>query len=99
MKASELLAEARDELYQGWTQGQYITNEGSVCAVGAVQKCAMRNMAFAEAGVAQQALNSKAREIYGMSMVQHVNDWDSTGKQDILDLMDKATNYLQEVGN
>lgn len=81
MKASELLNEARDELYQGWAQGAHVTAEGSVCAVGAVQRCAMRHMAFAEAGVAQNALNEKAKEIYNVGMVQSVNDHIARDKQ------------------
>lgn len=98
MKASELLNEARDELFQSWTQGSYVTAEGSVCAVGAIQRCAMRNMAFAEAGVAQNALDAKAFEIYGESMVQHVNDSWTIRKQDMLDLFDKSSIGLEEVG-
>lgn len=99
MKPSELLAEARDELYAGWTQGEYVSAVGNVCAIGAVERCAMRNMAFAEAGVAQNALNAKALEIYGVNSVQRANDSMVSGKQDVLDLMDKCIIGLEEVGS
>lgn len=99
MKASELLAEARDELFQGWVQGSYVTQEGAVCAIGAVERVAMKNMAFAQAGVAQDALNAKAQEIYNTAYVQNVNDTFARGKQDMLDLFDKAIIGLEEVGS
>lgn len=98
MKPSELLGEARDELYTGWVKQAYVNAEGSVCAVGAVERCAMKHMAFAEAGVAQEALNAKALEIYGKTAIQHVNDNHATSKQDMLDLFDKSINGLEESG-
>jgi hypothetical protein len=98
MKPSELLAEARDELYQGWAQSAYVTQNGTVCAIGAVQSCAMKHMAFAEAGVAQDALNAKSLEIYGKPAVQNVNDSHGTTKQDMLDLFDKSIIGLEEHG-
>jgi hypothetical protein len=99
MKASELAADARDELFQGWTQSAYVTNEGTVCAIGAVERVAMRNMAFAQAGVVQAALDEKAAEIFGKPcLVQEFNDYMRTTKQDMLDLFDKTVIGLEEKG-
>lgn len=98
MKTSELLGEARDELANGWTQGTYATSQGSVCAVGAIERAALRNMDIVAAGKAQQEINRLTQEIYGDSRVQVFNDRPGTTKQDVLDLFDKCIIGLEERG-
>lgn len=97
MKVSELLGEARDELAMGWTKGAYSHN-GSVCAVGAIERVALRTMDVVAAARAQAEVDRLAREIYGDSRVQEFNDRYSTSKQDVLDLFDKAIIGLEERG-
>lgn len=98
MKVSEFLAQARDELFKGWTKGSYQNQVGQVCAIGAIERVAMNTMAIEEAAQAQAAINAKAREVHGVSQVQHINDSMGTSKQDMLDLFDKAINGLEEHG-
>lgn len=98
MKTSELLGEARDELYKGWTQGEYANHIGHVCAIGAIERVALRHQDIVAAAKAQQEVNRLAKEIYGCSMVQSFNDRYNTGKQDVLDLFDKAIIGLEERG-
>lgn len=98
MKASEVLGEARDELYLGWAQGNYVGQAGTVCAIGAIERVALKNMAIAEAGIAENALQEKAREIYNCS-VQRFNDNGRTLKEHVLELFDKTINGLEEIGS
>lgn len=104
MKASELAAEARDEIYMGWTQDEYSNMAGHVCAVGAVERVALRNMAIAQAGIVQAALNEKAQEMFGQAFgrnfdrVQSFNDDLHTTRDDVLALFDKVTLELGERG-
>lgn len=98
MKVSEFLAAARDEVFKGWTQRSYRTTAGAVCAVGAIERVAMATMAIETAAAAQAALNAKALEVHGSSMVQSVNDKTSTSQQDVLDLFDKTVIGLEEQG-
>ena len=98
MKVSEFLAQARDELFKGWTKNKYQNGQGQVCAIGAIERVAMNTMAIEEAGKAQEAINAKALEVHGVSQVQHVNDSMGTSKQDMLDLFDKCINGLEEHG-
>lgn len=98
MKVSEFLAQARDELFKGWTKGSYQNEDGQCCAIGAIERVAMNTMAIEEAGKAQEAINAKAREVHGVSQVQHINDSMGTSKQDMLDLFDKTVIGLEERG-
>lgn len=98
MKVSELLGEARDELAMGWTRHAYATTQGHVCAIGAIERVALRNMDIAAAAKAQQEINRLAQEIYGESRVQEFNDRLNTRKQDVLDLFDKCIIGLEERG-
>jgi hypothetical protein len=98
MKISELLAEARDELAQGWTQRAYSTASGNVCAVGAIERVALRHMDVQAAAAAQAEINRLTREVYGEMRVQYFNDRVDTQKQDVLDLFDKAIIGLEEQG-
>lgn len=99
MKVSEFIGHARDELFKGWTQGAYRTNKGQVCAVGALERVAMQNLSeVATAGKAQEAINAKAKEVYGVHRVQSINDRSTTGQQDMLDLFDKTMIGLEERG-
>jgi hypothetical protein len=98
VKVSEFLAQARDELFKGWTKGSYQNSVGQVCAIGAIERVAMNTMAIEEAARAQAAINAKALEVHGVSQVQHINDSQATSKQDMLDLFDKAVIGLEERG-
>lgn len=98
MKASEFLAQARDEVFKGWTQHSYRTTAGQVCAVGAIERVAMATMAIETAAAAQAALNAKALEVHGKVQVQYVNDHVATRRQDVLDLFDKTIIGLEEQG-
>lgn len=98
MKTSELLGEARDELDKGWAQSAYQTNAGNVCAVGAIERVAMRHQDIRAAARAQAEVNRLAEEIHGASYVQHFNDQLGTTKQDVLNLFDKAISGLEERG-
>lgn len=101
MKPSELVAEAHDEMAAGWVAGQYVTIDGEVCGIGALQRVAMRHMAFAEAGVAQQALEAKAHELFQATSVQDINDrrdTHGTRKQDMLNMYWKVHLDLDEHG-
>jgi hypothetical protein len=99
MKVSEFLGEARDELYKGWTQRAYRTQAGSVCAVGAIERVALRHLDNIDvAGQAQDAINKAAAEVHGITQVRSVNDRIGTTKQDILDLFDKTIIGLEETG-
>lgn len=98
MKVSEFLAQARDELFKGWTKNHYRNGEGQVCAIGAIERVALSTMAIEEAAAAQAEINAKAREIHGVEMVQHLNDSMGTSKQDMLDLFDKTVIGLEERG-
>lgn len=98
MKVSEFLAQARDELFKGWTKGAYQNTQGQVCAIGAIERVALSTMEIEAAAKAQQAINEKALEVYGMDIVQSVNDDRSTTKQDVLDLFDKSIIGLEERG-
>jgi hypothetical protein len=98
MKVSELLGEARDELYKGWTQGSYVNNAGHVCAVGAIERVAMRHQDIVAAAKAQAEINRLTAEIYGYNMVQSFNDRYNTSKQDVLNLFDKCIIGLEERG-
>lgn len=98
MKVSELLGEARDELAMGWTQRAYQNNVGQVCAIGAIERVALRHQDIAAAAHAQAEINRLAGEIHGASAVQHFNDALGTRQQDMLDLFDKAIIGLEERG-
>jgi hypothetical protein len=98
MKVSEFLAQARDELFKGWTKNAYHNGEGQVCAIGAIERVALSTMAIEEAARAQAEINAKAREIHGVDVVQHLNDAGKTSKQDMLDLFDKTVIGLEERG-
>jgi hypothetical protein len=98
MKVSEFLGEARDELNKGWTQRAYQNGDGEVCAIGAIERVAMRNLDTIQAAAeAQREIQSKAQEVYG-KYVQAFNDASTTSKQDVLDLFDKAIAGLEERG-
>jgi hypothetical protein len=98
MKVSELLAEARDELASGWVRGAYSRNTGEVCAMGAIERVALRHMDIQAAAAAQAEINRLTKEVYGVSQVQSFNDYVASGKQDVLDLFDKAIIGLEEQG-
>ncbi len=100
MKASELSDAARCELDMGWTQGEYSNYQGNVCAIGALERVAMKNMAIGQAGLVQQELDAKAHEMSNgeFDRVQSFNDDRNTTKQDVLNLFDKVTIGLEEKG-
>lgn len=100
MKPSELSEAAREEIYMGWTKGEYQSYQGNVCAIGAVERVAMQNMAIAEAGIVQDELNKKTKEMFGaqFNRVQEFNDARDTRHEDMLALFDKVTLFLQEQG-
>lgn len=98
MKASELCDAARGELYKGWTQRTYRASNGNVCAIGALERVAVQNMAIQQAGVVQRELNAKCREMFGRMSVPNFNDDRNTTKEDVLALFDKATISLEERG-
>lgn len=110
MKVSELLADARDELSMGWEQGSLMNAAtGSVCAVGALRRATLNNIQQGSAalfGKARQVLNLKSREMAAdvglldnaVVHVENFNDWRNTGKQDMLNLFDKAIIGLEEQG-
>lgn len=109
MKESELIADARDELSMGWTQRTIMnSNTGSVCAVGALRRATLNNIQHGAAALfakARQTLNLKAREMaadvgigYPLAGVENFNDFNGTGKQDMLNLFDKAIIGLEERG-
>lgn len=97
MKTSQLLGEARDELAKGWVKHAY-SNAGNVCAVGALERVAMRHQDIVAAAKAQAELNRLSAEIYDATCVQYLNDRNRTSKQDMLDLFDKAIIGLEERG-
>jgi hypothetical protein len=111
MKASELLSDARDELFQGWEKGTLLNEStGGVCAVGALRRSCMNNIqngAAAVFGKARDALNVKSREMsadVGINgtyplRVEEFNDWAKTEKSDVLNMFDKAIIGLEEQGN
>jgi len=98
MKVSELLGEARDELDKGWTKGAYSTQQGHVCAVGAIERVALRHLDIQAAAKAQAEINRLAAEIHNVDYVQSFNDRYGTSKQDVLNLFDKAIIGLEERG-
>lgn len=83
------------------------SNTGSVCAVGALRRATLNNIQQGSAalfGKARYVLNLKAREMaadVGLPPQIHVenfNDGADTGKQDMLNLFDKAIIGLEERG-
>lgn len=113
MKPSELVAQARDELFKGWAKGTLMNGEGSVCAVGALRRATMANVQNGAVGVfkeARQALNAKAVEMAAdvgidssywsapLTQVETFNDYRGTQKQDMLNLFDKTVIGLEETG-
>lgn len=102
IKPSEVLGEARDELYMGWTQGSY-RSQGNVCAVAAVERVTMRHLqedSVPAAARAKRALLEKVRELTSdrFNSIQNFNDFGGTTKEDVLMAMDKAQIGLEEVG-
>lgn len=104
MKVSELLAQARDELFKGWVSGKLLdVQSGGVCAVGALRRATMSNIQNGSSAVfweARTELNRKACEMSNsrFDLVEHFNDHFASGKQDMLDLFDKAIVSVEEVG-
>lgn len=107
MKASEVLAAARDEIEKGWTQNTFEDHEGSVCAVGAISRAAAQHKdtvdgldGFIDLCDAQEtataALERLVHEHGGRSIMSY-NDH-ATDKQQVLDLFDKAIAGLEERG-
>lgn len=110
MKISELLAEARDELSQGWEKHTLLNAKtGSVCAVGALRRATMNHVQDGAIPLFRKArtmLNAKAVEMaddvsmLGASTgVEGFNDWAMTSKQDVLNLFDKVIITAEETGN
>lgn len=95
MKASELAADARDELSMNYVSGAYSTQAGEVCSISALERVAVRNMAIQEAGVVQRALEAKCLEVYGKLSIPSTHD--SICKDAMLELWDKTVIGLQEV--
>lgn len=112
MKASELLSDARDELFQGWEKGTLLNEStGGVCAIGALRRATVSNIhngATKVFGEARCALNEKAFEmaadigydtgIYRRLAVESFNDASGSGKGDLLNLFDKTIIGLEEQG-
>lgn len=107
MKASEVLAAARDEIENGWTRGTFEDTHGSVCAVGAIHRAAEQKKATVtgldgviELAAAQEdataAIQRLTRE-HGSGSIMGYNDH-ATDKQQVLDLFDKAIAGLEERG-
>lgn len=107
MKESELLAEARDELYKGWVQNT-MASGNNVCAMGALRRATMGNIQNGAAAVfnkARTALDLKATEMgediakgFRPASVMAFNDHLDTRKQDVLNLLDKTIIGLEEQG-
>ncbi|WPH57783.1 hypothetical protein [Mycobacterium phage WXIN] len=103
MKTSEFIAEARDELFQGWTQGSYRSAQG-VCVLGALDRVVMRHLT--NGGVtaraeAQVEISKMAQELFPdiwQGNIPSLNDYFSTTKDDMLNLLDKSVIGLEEVG-
>lgn len=103
MKTSQMVNEGRDELYQGWTQGDY-KNEQGVCVLGALDRVAMRHLA--NGGVkaraeAQKEIEKMAAELFPdvwRSSIPGLNDSYRTTKEDMLNLLDKTAISLEEHG-
>lgn len=96
MKASELAADARDELSMNYVSGQYSTQEGNVCSISALERVAVKTMAIQQAGVVQKALEEKCLEVYGFRSIPRTHD--AIGKGAMLDLWDKTVIGLLEIG-
>lgn len=110
MKVSELLAEARDEVFKGWVQKTVRDNVGNVCAVGALRRATMNHIQDGSVKVfpkARKALDAKAREMaadvgggdFSINVVESFNDFWGTDKQAMLNLFDKVIIGLEEVGS
>lgn len=107
MKVSELVAQARDELFKGWAKGT-LSDGQNVCAVGALRRATMANLQNGAPAVfkeAREALNLKAGEMsadvgmpFATGAVESFNDFYGTKKEDVLNLFDKATISLEEQG-
>jgi hypothetical protein len=110
MKASEILAEARDAIAAGWTQGTVENAHGSVCAVGALRKAMMnhqeatnpKNMdefivAMEAGSVAGEFLKDLALE-FGAHSVINYNDATGRTHEEVLNWFDKGIIQLEEKG-
>lgn len=109
MKPSEYLSMVRSEIdTHGWTQGTFLS-DGALCLVGAMNKLAKKTCSLQELGMEQWEENSAA-VVQARQMVDRLiretskttavdfNDSVAQSKQDIFDLLDKATGRLQEAG-
>lgn len=103
MKTSEFIAEARDEIYMGWTKKAFRNDQG-VCVIGALDRVALRHLVSGGArnrALAQIELKRTAAEMFPdvfHGSIPLFNDNSQTTKDDVLALMDKATIGLEEKG-
>lgn len=102
MKTSEFIDEARGEIYgNGWVQGDYANDDGC-CILGALDRVAMRHLSDIPVRArAQEHIEKLAAELFPdawSGSIPSFNDNGRTSKQDVLDLLDKATINLEEVG-
>lgn len=102
MNGSEVVNEARGEIYSnGWVQGDYANDDGC-CILGALDRVAMRHLSdIPVRAKAQEYIETLAAELFPdvwSGSIPGFNDNHRTSKQDVLDLLDKATINLEEVG-
>ncbi|AWH13963.1 hypothetical protein SEA_HALLEY_152 [Mycobacterium phage Halley] len=106
MKTSEFVSQARDEIYQGWTQNSYRTDQG-VCVLGALDRVALHNLhqgpeeTVKARAKAQKEIEKMAEELFPDAWngsIPALNDSFSTTKDDVLNLLDKTTIGLEERG-
>lgn len=102
MKTSEFIDEARGEIYSnGWVQGDYANVDG-YCILGALDAVAMRHLSdIPVRAQAQEYIEKLAAELFPdvwSGSIPSFNDNHRTSKQDVLDLLDKVTISLEEVG-
>lgn len=97
MLTSEFINESRDEINAGWTQRTYRNDDDDCCVLGALDRVAMRHLG--NGGIRARALAQKEiKEAAGIMFpdlftgsITNLNDNHLTTKQDMLDLMDKAS--------
>ena len=104
MLTSEFVDSARDEIYQGWTQGSYRDDNGDVCILGALDRVALRNLQNGGPNAharAKKEICKTAAELFPdvfQGSIPALNDMYSTSKDDVLALLDKTAMRLAEAG-
>lgn len=106
MKTSEFIAEAAETIKKdGWTQGAYGRQNGSLCTVQALKRVSMNHLT--DGGIqlfepAKKLVQKKFAEILGWSedtSIPHMNDHSDTTELDVLTALEKAMIEAEEHGD